>query len=306
MDVALVRAPNPSPYTLDGTNTWIVGRDPAWVVDPGPAIPAHVDAVAAAVAARGGAGGIALTHDHPDHAEGAEAMRAALGGPPVAAMRWPGASGALADGDAFGPLTALHVPGHAADHLVFVAGRRRVHRRRRARRSGSVFIAPGGGSLGGLPRRPAAPARARPRPPLPRATARSSRTRRRSSTSTSPTGSSASAASSRRWEAGARTDDELLARRLGRDPARAASCPRRGRCTRTSTSSARRAGSDGGAPEREPRPRATLDRRSGRLGEPARDVRARAAASPTRPCRARCGPCRRRRRTRSRRARPGS
>ena len=41
MDVALVRAPNPSPYTLDGTNTWIAGRDPAWVVDPGPAIPAH-------------------------------------------------------------------------------------------------------------------------------------------------------------------------------------------------------------------------------------------------------------------------
>ena len=38
MEVLLVRAANPSPYTLDGTNTWVVGRDPAWVVDPGPAL----------------------------------------------------------------------------------------------------------------------------------------------------------------------------------------------------------------------------------------------------------------------------
>ena len=42
MDVALVRAGNPSPYTLDGTNTWIVGREPAWVVDPGPDLAEHV------------------------------------------------------------------------------------------------------------------------------------------------------------------------------------------------------------------------------------------------------------------------
>jgi len=69
VDVALVRAPNPSPYTLDGTNSYVVGRDPAWVLDPGPALDVHLDALAAAVAERGGAGGIALTHDHPDHAE---------------------------------------------------------------------------------------------------------------------------------------------------------------------------------------------------------------------------------------------
>ena len=148
MDVALVRAPNPSPYTLDGTNTWVVGRDPAWVVDPGPAIPAHVEAVATVVAGRGGAGGIALTHDHPDHAEGAEAMRDALGGPPVAAMRWPGATAPLADGARFGPLTALHVPGHASDHVVLVAGDG-AFTGDAVLGLGSVFIAPDGGSLGG-------------------------------------------------------------------------------------------------------------------------------------------------------------
>jgi glyoxylase-like metal-dependent hydrolase (beta-lactamase superfamily II) len=141
MEVLLVRAANPSPYTLDGTNTWIVGRDPAWVVDPGPALDAHLDAVAAAVARRGGAGGIALTHDHHDHAEGLDALRTRLGDPPVGA--WP----ALGDGDRFGPFTALHVPGHAPDHLVLVAGRGGFTGDA-VLGAGSVFIAPGGGSLG--------------------------------------------------------------------------------------------------------------------------------------------------------------
>jgi glyoxylase-like metal-dependent hydrolase (beta-lactamase superfamily II) len=140
-DVLLVRAANPSPYTLSGTNTWIVGRDPAWVVDPGPALDDHLDAVAAAVDARGGAGGIALTHDHPDHAEGVGALRARLGEPPVGAMP------RLGDGDEFGPFTALHVPGHAPDHLVFVVGRA-AFTGDAVLGSGSVFIAAGGGSLG--------------------------------------------------------------------------------------------------------------------------------------------------------------
>ena len=43
-DVALVRADNPGPFSLTGTNTWIVGRDPAWVIDPGPALPVHLAA----------------------------------------------------------------------------------------------------------------------------------------------------------------------------------------------------------------------------------------------------------------------
>ena len=119
--IARLRADNPSAYTLDGTNTWVIGRDPAWVVDPGPALDAHLDAVAAEVAARGGAGGIALTHDHADHAEAVPALRDRLGGPPVAAARYPG-DVALADGDAFGPLRAVAIPGHADDHLAFVAG----------------------------------------------------------------------------------------------------------------------------------------------------------------------------------------
>ena len=54
VDVALVRAVNPGPLTLSGTNTWLLGRDPCWVIDPGPALDAHLDAVSAAAALRGG------------------------------------------------------------------------------------------------------------------------------------------------------------------------------------------------------------------------------------------------------------
>ena len=111
--ITRVLAPNPSPLTLTGTNTWIVGR---WVVDPGPAIDSHLQAVAAELEARGGAEGIALTHGHSDHSEAVPALAERFGVPV-------GAFDTLADGDTFGPFDVLHVPGHADDHLVFVAGR---------------------------------------------------------------------------------------------------------------------------------------------------------------------------------------
>jgi glyoxylase-like metal-dependent hydrolase (beta-lactamase superfamily II) len=119
-DVALVRAPNPGPFTLSGTNTWLVGRDPCWVVDPGPALEPHVEAIVAEASGRGGIGGIALTHWHPDHAEAVGALRERAGEPPVAAAR--DADLPLGDGDRCGPLTAIPTPGHSADHLAFVAG----------------------------------------------------------------------------------------------------------------------------------------------------------------------------------------
>jgi glyoxylase-like metal-dependent hydrolase (beta-lactamase superfamily II) len=144
--VECVRAPNASLFTLGGTNTWLLGRDPAWVVDPGPAIDAHVAAVAGAVEARGGAAGIALTHRHADHAGAQGALRERLGDPPVAAFRGP-ADVLLADGDAFGPLRAHHVPGHAPDHLVFVAGPV-CFTGDAVLGEGSVFVAPGAGGLG--------------------------------------------------------------------------------------------------------------------------------------------------------------
>jgi glyoxylase-like metal-dependent hydrolase (beta-lactamase superfamily II) len=113
--IVLVRAENPGPLTLSGTNTWVVG---GWVIDPGPAIDAHLDAVAAAVREQGGPGGIAVTHDHEDHVEGLDGLRSRLGDVPVISAR----TGA-ADGDVAGPLQLLALPGHSDDHLAFVAGR---------------------------------------------------------------------------------------------------------------------------------------------------------------------------------------
>jgi glyoxylase-like metal-dependent hydrolase (beta-lactamase superfamily II) len=147
-DIALVHADNPGPFTLTGTNTWILGHDPCWIVDPGPALDEHVEHVLAEAARRGGAAGIALTHDHPDHAGAAAAVAAGAGGVPVGAARWEGADFVLADGDAFGPLTVLATPGHSTDHLAFVAGGACFTGDAVLAQS-SVFVAPDPGALRG-------------------------------------------------------------------------------------------------------------------------------------------------------------
>jgi glyoxylase-like metal-dependent hydrolase (beta-lactamase superfamily II) len=73
-NIQLIRAPNPGPMTLDGTNTWLItdAAQGALVVDPGPAIPSHVDAVLAACGSR--LVTIVLTHRHLDHAEAAATL----------------------------------------------------------------------------------------------------------------------------------------------------------------------------------------------------------------------------------------
>jgi glyoxylase-like metal-dependent hydrolase (beta-lactamase superfamily II) len=147
-DVALVRADNPSPLTLSGTNTWLVGRDPCWVVDPGPDLEAHVRAVRDAAAARGGVGGVALTHGHADHSGAALAV---AGDAPILAAAWEGATRRIGDGDAAGPwLAAIAVPGHAADHLCFaLAGGAACCTGDAVLGAGSVFVAPDPGALRG-------------------------------------------------------------------------------------------------------------------------------------------------------------
>lgn len=144
--VVRLRAENPGPLTLTGTNTWIVGCDPAYVVDPGPALREHIECLVAAVDARGGLGGIALTHDHADHSEGVEALRARRPAP-LAAGRGE-VDVKLADGAHFGPLQALATPGHAPDHLALICGRV-CFTGDAVLGEGSVFIAPDPGALAG-------------------------------------------------------------------------------------------------------------------------------------------------------------
>jgi glyoxylase-like metal-dependent hydrolase (beta-lactamase superfamily II) len=147
-DVARVRADNPSPLTLDGSNSWAVGRDPCWVVDAGPALDEHLDHLSAEVERRGGLGGIALTHRHGDHADGVAGLRERLGPAPVAAATASGEQTPLDDGDAFGPLTAIPTPGHCPDHLAFVAGPL-CFTGDAVLGQGSVFVAPQPGALAG-------------------------------------------------------------------------------------------------------------------------------------------------------------
>jgi glyoxylase-like metal-dependent hydrolase (beta-lactamase superfamily II) len=118
LDVLRVRADNRSPLTLSGTNTYLVGREPTYVIDPGPALERHVERVSAAVSERGGLGGVILTHDHADHA-GAASDLVARHPAPLAAGRGP-ADVALADGTRVGPLEAIATPGHAPDHFVLI------------------------------------------------------------------------------------------------------------------------------------------------------------------------------------------
>ena len=113
-------AANPGPFTLDGTRTYIVGREAAVVIDPGPDDPDHLRALRAALAdARRVA--VLVTHDHADHSGCARALADALGAPLLGPCR--DADGPLADGDAVetdqGELIAVDTPGHCAEHLCF-------------------------------------------------------------------------------------------------------------------------------------------------------------------------------------------
>ena len=120
-----IRAANPSPLTLTGTNTYVVGAPAsgeAIVIDPGPDLPDHRAAVEGVIANRGAdVTAVVVTHHHADHAEAA--WWAADWGAPAYAFdpeRVPGTQ-PLRDHDAV-PLTGLqmtawHLPGHCSDQL---------------------------------------------------------------------------------------------------------------------------------------------------------------------------------------------
>ncbi len=122
--IRLVRADNPGPMTLDGTNSYLVdGPAGPVVIDPGPPIPAH----AAALATGGTPALILLTHRHLDHSESAAAL-AADWDCPVRAADASLCVGAdpLTDGEEIAvgavPLTVVATPGHTDDSICLLAG----------------------------------------------------------------------------------------------------------------------------------------------------------------------------------------
>ena len=122
--VRRILAPNPSPMTGPGTNTYLVGIDEVAVIDPGPDDAEHLDAVV-------GCGGdrirwILCTHTHGDHWPGASALKERTGAEILAFDSRDGLEidEALVDGDQIEAtefrLTAVHPPGHASNHLCFL------------------------------------------------------------------------------------------------------------------------------------------------------------------------------------------
>jgi glyoxylase-like metal-dependent hydrolase (beta-lactamase superfamily II) len=95
--------------TLDGTNTYVVGRDPAVVIDPGPDASGHIEAVREAAGQRGGIGTVLLTHAHGDHSDGVES----LGVEPAP----------VSDGETVAGLQAIATPGHSEEHFCFLLGK---------------------------------------------------------------------------------------------------------------------------------------------------------------------------------------
>ena len=134
--VRRLTAPNPGLMTGPGTNTYLVGDVEPVVVDPGPADPAHTDAIVAASESLGPIRTIVVTHTHVDHAPGAAALAAATGARVVGFAPAEGfepdecvgegwsLSSPLLSGPPGAPrgltLRALHTPGHASDHLCWL------------------------------------------------------------------------------------------------------------------------------------------------------------------------------------------
>ena len=131
-------APNPSPFTYTGTETYIVGRGEVAVIDPGPDLPDHVAAILAATEGER-VSAIMCTHTHRDHSPASRTLKAATGAPIISCAPLtldddgPRADAAfdadyrpdrvLADGELVsGPgwtLEAVATPGHTSNHLCF-------------------------------------------------------------------------------------------------------------------------------------------------------------------------------------------
>jgi glyoxylase-like metal-dependent hydrolase (beta-lactamase superfamily II) len=134
--IARVLAHNPSAFTYYGTQTYLLGTEAVAVIDPGPDLPEHVDALVAAIGGRPVAA-ILCTHTHRDHSPASRPLATRTGAPIIGcaplAMEGTGLEAGfdadysparvLADGEAIElegePIVAVATPGHTSNHLCF-------------------------------------------------------------------------------------------------------------------------------------------------------------------------------------------
>ncbi|MCJ8139934.1 MBL fold metallo-hydrolase [Falsirhodobacter halotolerans] len=126
--IRCILAPNPTPMTGRGTNTYILGTGKVAILDPGPDDPRHLAALTDALRDEE-VSHILLTHDHADHLALAHRLSDTVRAP-ICGLRTPQSTYEpdlhLADGDILGDATwrvqAIHTPGHTDDHLCFGMG----------------------------------------------------------------------------------------------------------------------------------------------------------------------------------------
>jgi glyoxylase-like metal-dependent hydrolase (beta-lactamase superfamily II) len=149
-DVQRVTAPNPSPFTFHGTNSYLIGRDTLAVIDPGPDDDSHLRTLLAVIDGRP-VSHIFVSHTHRDHSPLAARLKAETGaivlaeGPhrPARPLRTGEsnpldasadtdftpdqalANGTVVDGDGWS-VRAVSTPGHTANHMAFALEGRRI------------------------------------------------------------------------------------------------------------------------------------------------------------------------------------
>lgn len=150
--VQAVLAPNPGVMTGPGTNTYIFGSGPTYVIDPAIDDPEYLDVV---MSLAGDVSEILITHRHADHVGGAAALSDRTGARVRAFGRAPAGDAPIEpieDGERFGSgaatLVAMHMPGHSSDHLCFyIEGAASMFAGDNVLGEGTAVIAPPDGNM---------------------------------------------------------------------------------------------------------------------------------------------------------------
>ena len=117
MNVRDIVAPNPGPFTLDGTRTYLIGDDV--VLDPGPAIDSHIEKLAALRPRT-----ILITHRHADHAPAAVPLKQRTGAriiAPPGVLSDDAVDQRVQDGDVVEGLEVIATPGHTGEHVCYLS-----------------------------------------------------------------------------------------------------------------------------------------------------------------------------------------
>ena len=127
--VRRITAGNSGIFTGPGTNTYLIGNDEVTVIDPGPALPAHIEAI---TQTSSHIKQILLTHTHPDHSPGTKLLQDKIGVPVFALITESSKDQdttftperILSDGETLTSkdysIEVIHTPGHASNHLCYL------------------------------------------------------------------------------------------------------------------------------------------------------------------------------------------